>query len=149
MTPSFRSLRDRLGLREGTDAAGTIERARQDSFTQFCVDEIEGALWTAAKNSFVNPENMRVPEIKPVCRYEFANAMKALEVRLGKNQFVMGEQFTVPDLLLGHCAGWAKNAKFELPEGTVGAYFERVLNRPARKRAMERLATLADAGKGS
>lgn len=121
-----------------TYPAGTIKRAQQDSFTQFCVDEVEGALWTAAKNSFIHPEDLRVPEIKATARYEFSKAMKTLEDRLGDNEFVMGDVFTIPDLLLGHCANWARNAKFETPEGTVGDYFDRLLSRPAYQRAKDK-----------
>jgi glutathione S-transferase len=126
-----------------THKAGTIPRAIQDSHTQFCVDEIEGALWTAAKNSFIHPEGVRVPQVKTVCRLEFAQAMQSLALRLGSNDFVMGAAFTVPDLLLGHCAGWAVNAKFDLPGGTVGAYFERVRARPALQAALQRAAAKA------
>jgi len=118
-----------------TYPAGTIERAQQDSFTQFCVDEVEGALWTAAKNTFIHPEALRVPAIKDTARYEFANAMKTLETRLGDKMFVMGDMFTVPDLLFGHCANWAMAAKFDLPDGSVGAYLQRVLSRDAFQRA--------------
>ena len=121
-----------------TFPAGTIKRAQQDSFTQFCVDEVEGALWTAAKNSFIHPEEYRIRGIKPTCKFEFANAMKTLENRLGDNEFVMGDTFTVPDLLLGHCANWAKNAKFDIPDGPVGEYFDRVLTRPAYQRAKDK-----------
>lgn len=121
-----------------TFPAGTIKRAQQDSFTQFCVDEIEGALWTAAKNSFIHPEEHRVPAIKPTTKYEFAKAMESLEERLGDNEFVMGDTFTVPDLLMGHCANWAKNAKFDIPEGPVGEYFTRLLDRPAYQRAKDK-----------
>lgn len=121
-----------------TFPAGTIKRAQQDSFTQFCVDEIEGALWTAGKNSFIHPEEFRVPAIKPTTKYEFAKAMKSLEKRLGDNEFVMGDTFTVPDLLMGHCANWAKNAKFDIPDGVVGEYFDRLLARPAYERAKEK-----------
>lgn len=128
-----------------TMKAGTVPRATQDGFTQFCVDEIEGALWTAAKNSFIHPEDVRVPAVKEVCKREFAAAMETLETRLGDNAFVMGSAFTVPDLLLGHCAGWAAGAKFDLPGGRVGAYFERVRARPALKAAMERASGLAAA----
>jgi glutathione S-transferase len=128
-----------------THKCGTIPRAIQDSFTQFCVDEVEGALWTAAKNSFVHPEEIRVPAIKSVCKIEFDRAMETLGRRLGDSEFVMGAAFTVPDLLLGHCAGWAANAKFDLPGGPVGAYFERVRARPALKAAMERGAGLLKA----
>lgn len=114
-----------------TFPAGTVKRAQQDSFTQFCVDEVEGALWTAAKNTFALPEKVRVPAIKETARYEFARAMRALEARLGDNEFVMGDTFTVPDLLLGHCAKWATAAKFDLPTGLVSAYFERIASREA------------------
>lgn len=44
----------------------------------------------------------------------------------------------MPDLLIGHCASWAKAAKFDLPGGPVGAYLDRVLSRPALARAGRR-----------
>jgi len=121
-----------------TFPAGTLKRAQQDSFTQFCCDEIDGALWTAGKNSFVHPEEMRVPAIKPTVKYEFANAMTTLETRLGDNEFVMGDTFTIPDLLLGHCANWAIGANFDIPEGPIAEYFERVTSRPAYQRAKDK-----------
>jgi glutathione S-transferase len=121
-----------------TFPAGTLERARQDAFTQFCIDEIEGALWTAGKHSFVLPEEMRVPAIKATCRFEFDRAMRTLETRLGDNEFVMGGAFTIPDLLFGHAAGWAESAKFDLPGGKAGAYFARLRARPALAAAMKR-----------
>lgn len=119
-----------------TFPAGTVERGIQDSFTQFACDEVDGSLWTLGKHSFVLPEEFRVPAVKDAARYEFSRAMKTLETRLGDNEFVMGDTFTVPDLLLGHCAGWAKGAKVELPEGKVGDYFKHVRSRPAFKRAL-------------
>lgn len=127
-----------------THPAGTRERARQDGMTQFVVDEIEGALWTAAKNSFIHPQDLRVPEIKRVCRAEFATALERLAILLGDGPFVTGGTFTVPDLLLGHVAGWARAAKFDLPEsGPVADYFARVTGRPALARAMRRGAEAA------
>lgn len=124
-----------------TFPAGTIDRAIQDSFTQFACDEVDGALWTAAKHSFALPEALRVPEVKPSAKAEFSRAMAVLETRLGGNEFVMGSQITVPDILLGHCAGWAEGAKFDMPEGPVADYFARLRARPALRRAMERTAS--------
>ncbi|MFQ5623678.1 MAG: glutathione S-transferase family protein [Paracoccaceae bacterium] len=118
-----------------TYPAGTLERAEQDSFTQFCVDEVDGPLWTAAKSRFVLPEAYRVPEIKGTMIYEFGRSMKVLETRLGERTWIMGDEFTVPDILFGHCAGWAANAGFEVPAGTVREYFNRVRQRPALARA--------------
>lgn len=121
-----------------TCPAGSYLRGVQDGHTQFCVDEIEGALWTSAKNRFVHPEERRTPAVAETCRYEFAKAMTSLERRLGDGPYLMGERFTVPDLITGHCALWAGIAQFETPGGPVGAYFERVLARPALARAKRR-----------
>ncbi|MFZ1814574.1 MAG: glutathione S-transferase family protein [Rhizobiaceae bacterium] len=119
-----------------TFPAGTIERAKQDSFTQFACDDLDGACWNHAKHSFILPENLRVAEAKPAFAHDFARAMTAFEQRLGDRTWVMGEEFTVPDLLIGHIAGWAKACSFEWPAGRVSAYFERARSRDAFKRAM-------------
>lgn len=118
-----------------THPAGTIERAHQDSFTQFACDEIEGPLWTAAKHSFALPEPQRIETAKETARWEWARGCKILGIRLGDNEFVTGDSFTIPDVILGHCAIWAKLAKFEWPDGPVGDYFARLLARDALARA--------------
>ncbi len=38
---------------------GTLERARQDSFTNFALDEMDSILWMSAKHTFVLPEDRR------------------------------------------------------------------------------------------
>lgn len=119
-----------------THPAGTLPRGLQDGFTQFACDEVDGALWLAAKHSFALPEDLRHPAVRATARAEFARAMETLARRLGDRPYVTGDAFTVPDLILGHCAGWAGAAKFDLPGGTVGAYFERIRARPALRRAM-------------
>jgi glutathione S-transferase len=53
-----------------TFPAGTLDRARQDSLTQFIIDEFDALLWTAAKHSFILPEEHRVPEIKESLKWE-------------------------------------------------------------------------------
>ncbi len=114
-----------------TFSTGTIARAHQDSFTQFAVDDVESALWQAAKHTFVLPAEYRIEDAKRACVFDFERAMTALSARLGDKTYVMGDTFTVPDLLLGHCAGWAKAVGWSLPAGNVGDYFARVASRPA------------------
>jgi len=118
-----------------TYAAGTMERAQQDSYTQFILDELDAALWTAARNSFVLPKDKRVPEIKETLKWEFAQSLKTLEARMGDNEFLMGDTITVPDLILAHCGGWARMAGFDIPDGVLRAYFKRIISRPAYKKA--------------
>lgn len=118
-----------------TFAAGTLDRAHQDSFTHFICDEIDGALWTAARNGFINPKEKRVPAIKEVLKWEMERSIKALEERLGEREFLMGDTMTVPDILLTHCFGWMRNAEFPLESDSLRAYVRRMIGRDAYKRA--------------
>ena len=114
-----------------TFPAGTIERAQQDSFTQFILDELDSILWTAARHSFVLPKEMRVSELKDTLRWEFARSLKILESRMGSGPNVMGEEFTIPDIILTHIGGWARVARFDIPDGRLRDYFRRQIKRPA------------------
>jgi len=121
-----------------TAKAGTPERGFQDAMMQFCVDEIEGALWTAAKSSFIHPEEYRSSDIRKTCDYEFGKAMATLAKHLGDKTWITGDNFTIADLIIGHCAGWASAAKFSIPDGPVGDYFARLRARPALAAATAR-----------
>jgi len=119
-----------------TFKAGTIERAHQDSFTQFAVDDVELPLWVHAKHTFAIPEEYRVPDVKRACMYDFGRAMEALSQRLGEKTYVMGDIFTVPDLLLGHLGGWAMSVGWTIAEGNVSRYIARIRERPAFQAAL-------------
>ncbi len=118
-----------------TFRAGSLERARQDAFTQFACDEMDSVLWTAARHTFVLPEEMRVPEVKDSLRWEFRRSMKTLASRLGDNEWLMGDRFTVADIVTVHCGSWARAAGFEIGEPSVEAYFSRARARAAHRRA--------------
>lgn len=118
-----------------THAAGTLDRARQDSLTQFLLDEFDAALWLAARHSFVLPEKMRLSAIKNTLRWEFERSQKTLVQRIGEGEFVMGERMTVPDFILAHCLTWALAARFPVVEPRLSAYLDRMRRRPAFQRA--------------
>jgi len=121
-----------------THQAGTIERAKQDSWTHFALDDVETALWTFAKHKFVLPKELRVADITKSTKYDFDRAMVSLETRLGNQEFVAGNQMTVPDIVLCHCANWAQNGpKWDIPKGPVLDYVERLRSRPAYKKAFQ------------
>lgn len=114
-----------------TYPAGTIDRAHQDSFTQFAVDDIESSLWTFAKHKFALPEEYRVPDVERACRYDFDRAMRSFSTRLGDKQYVMGDMFTVPDVINGFCLMWATSMSWPMPQENVAAYTKRLTSRPA------------------
>jgi glutathione S-transferase len=121
-----------------TFPAGTLDRARQDAFTHCINDEIDAVLWTAARHSFVLPEEMRLPAIKDSLRWEFERSQGRLGEALGEAPFLMGETVTIPDLLLAHCMRWATNANFPVTDARIIAHRDRMLARPAFARAAAR-----------
>ncbi|THH36620.1 glutathione S-transferase family protein [Aliishimia ponticola] len=115
-----------------TAPAGTIARARQDAMTLWLVDEFDAVLWAAAKHSFVFPEERRVPEIKPSLRDEFAHNVEHFATRI-EGPFVMGDTFTIADILAVHCLNWAIGAKFPVENAAVNAYAKSLRAREAFK----------------
>ncbi|WP_010140591.1 glutathione S-transferase family protein [Oceanicola sp. S124] len=118
-----------------TAPAGSLARAQQDGITQQIVDELEGQVWVAARHSFILPKERRVPEIKPTLAWEFARNCDVLARRM-QGDFLMGDQMTVPDLLLTHCLNWAAVAKFDVPNEALQAYAARMRGREAYRRAV-------------
>ncbi|WBU53195.1 glutathione S-transferase family protein [Paracoccus sp. SCSIO 75233] len=121
-----------------THPAGSRARARQDSMTQFLLDEFDAVLWTAARHTFVLPEALRVSGIKDTLRWEFQNSQKTLEQRASDGPFLMGEEMTVPDIILTHCLIWANAARFPIEGDWLNEYQARMRARPAYRRTEER-----------
>lgn len=121
-----------------TYPAGSAERAKMTSLVSFAVDEVEQPLWTGTKHGFILPEALRCAEaITPALHHEFKVAMTTLDKRLGGGPFVMGEEFTVPDVILGHLGGWAKMTGFPAPPERVAEYMKRIRARPAWRAVVE------------
>lgn len=129
-----------LADREGrlTHPAGTLDRARQDSLTQFLLDEFDANLWMAARHSFVLPQEMRQAGIKNTLRWEFERSQKTLLHRMGEGPFVMGDTMTVPDIILAHCLTWALAARFPIVDHRLTGYLDAMRARPAYQRALAR-----------
>ncbi|WP_068108636.1 glutathione S-transferase family protein [Tropicimonas marinistellae] len=117
-----------------TFPAGTLERARQDSLTQFLLDEFDAALWMAARHSFVLPAELRQAAIKDSLKWEFARSQKVLAARMADGPYLMGDQMTVPDFILTHCGAWAEVAGFPITETRFANYLARMETRPALER---------------
>ncbi len=119
-----------------TYPAGTLDRARQDSFTNFILDEIEAPLWMAARHTFILPEDRRLPAIKDSLRWEFERSQITLAARMEDAPYLMGARFTVPDILLTHCLIWAKSAGFPVLEEKLVDYAAMISARDGLKSAL-------------
>ncbi len=123
---------------------GSPERAKMMSVIFFATDAIEQPLWTMAKHTFVYPENVReLDAVRPAARHEFGQAMKVLDKMLGPQEFIMGDECSTADIILGHLGGRAKGSGFGADEGRVGEYMSRVRSRPAWKAVLKAAAVKA------
>lgn len=116
-----------------TTPAGTVARARQDAITHAILDELDAVLWTAARHSFVLPEEHRVAAVKLSLKWEFNRNLHRLAERID-TPFAAGETFTIADILLTHCLNWAVGAKFEHDCEKMDAYAKEMRAREAFKR---------------
>ena len=128
-----------LADREGrfTAPAGSVARARQDALTFQILDEFDALLWTAARHTFILPEEHRIPAIKEPLRWEFQRNVDRLMQRLD-GAYLMGDDLTVPDIIAVHCGSWAKVAKFPVENAQFTEYCERARARDGYRRAAAR-----------
>lgn len=120
-----------------TAPPGTIERAQQDAFLCAVNDELDAVLWTAARHTFILPEEHRVAAVKDSLRWEFARNQDGIADRMHKDgPFVMGAEMSIADILLSHCMGWAGSAKFDVTNERLIAHNSMMRDRPAFKRAL-------------
>jgi len=115
-----------------------VGRARVNQWCFFAIGELEQPMWTKAKHSFAIPSEYRVPDIKPTTEWEFKRATKVLSKGLGESQFILGDTFTVADIMLGHTLAWGLKAFQDLGHENVSDYAQRLFSRPAFARAFER-----------
>ncbi|MEM6886768.1 MAG: glutathione S-transferase [Pseudomonadota bacterium] len=120
-----------------TAPAGTIARARQDAMALWLIDEMDALLWAAAKHSFILPEEQRQPAVKDCLKAEFRANAEALSAKLN-GPFLIGEQFSLPDILAVHCLNWSVGAKFPRLPDKLHKYAKRLRERPAYRTAFER-----------
>lgn len=113
-----------------TFPAGTIERARQDALTHCILDEIDAVLWTAARHSFILPKEKRVPAIKDPLMWEYARNISRLMEQMD-GPYLMGETFTLADIILAHCGSWARAAGFPTDNERFVTYIKTCRARPA------------------
>jgi glutathione S-transferase len=95
-------------------------------------------LWTAARHSFILPEDERVGAVKPTCKLEYQRNIDRLMSEM-TGDFLMGDTMTITDIVLCHCANWAGNAGFPKPDPTFATYLERLRARPAFQAVMAKL----------
>ena len=117
-----------------TETPGSTIRAKQDAFTFRILDEFEALLWVAAKHTYIFPTEKKVPEIINILKWEFTRNQEKLVDEFSIENFLCGEKFLVPDILLVHCLVWAKSMDFPICDRLI-KYLDKLSCRPAYQKA--------------
>ena len=109
---------------------GTRNRALHDQWVCFCLSEMEAWLWSTAVNTFVVPEEERVPAIFEQNSKMFTASAAVVDHALVKNDYLVGNQFSVTDIIMGFTISWANYYKLIDPFDNLQSYLERLYKQP-------------------
>lgn len=124
-------LADRVPERGLSFPSGTDERAEHDQWVSFALTGMEAWLWANTKHTFRYPEEKRIPAVVPLNTEEFHDAARALESRMKDREYLVGNRFSVTDIIVGYTLHWAKLVKGLKPYPGLTSYLERLSERPA------------------
>lgn len=116
---------------------GSQARGLYEQTMYFLLTELEQPLWTMGKHKFALPEDKRLPQAIEIGQWEFQQALNIFSQLLGDKPYVLGEEFSVADIVAGHTLSWAQGFKQSIAIDNVAAYAERVLSRLALAKARE------------
>lgn len=112
------------------------DRARYDELSYFVMTELEQPLWSIGKHSFALPEQHRVKAMLQTAAFEYEKAQKTLLLKYSLEEFALGSEFTLVDVVLAQTVNWAK--RFEMPvEEALLNYRDRLYMRPACVKALK------------
>lgn len=112
--------------------AGSPERGRLLTWMFWASGELEPALWGAISGRI---------ETDPMARRRYDQAVNRLIEALWEGPWLMGERFTIADVIVGSGVAWARQF---LPDSPVfDRYVERLNARPAKQRADARDGDIA------
>lgn len=118
-----------------TSTAGTHARADQDATMNFLMDEFDALLWTISKHEYVLPPERRISGLKDALAIEFAQSCERLAGRI-IGPFIMGENFTIVDIMATHCLNWANSSGLIVEDTILLEYAKGMRNRPAYQRSV-------------
>jgi len=115
---------------------GTPARGLYYQWIHFAMSGLEPPIIAIFLHTIQRPEAERIPKVAAEARPQLQAALRVVENALAGRQFILGNEFTAADVMLGSTLGWARMMGMvsdDLPN--VGAYITRCADRPAFQRA--------------
>lgn len=110
-------------------AAGTRERALHEQWCSFALTEMEAYLWSSAKHTLFYPEAKRVRAVVEPNTEEFKNGAVVLNDVLGKSPYLVGDKFSVTDIVVGWTVNWGRRQGLLDEYANLHAYLQRLFAR--------------------
>jgi len=114
---------------------GSPQRALYYQWVVFSIASELLALSKIALHTRVLPEPSRVAAVADAGRSEWAEVARALRLGLDGRTFLLGETFSIADVMVGGTLWLANFLEVLSPHPELAAYFARVGERPAFRRA--------------
>jgi glutathione S-transferase len=110
--------------------AGTRERALHMQWVSFALSEMEAYVWSNARNSFVLPEEQRITALFEQNNKAYVHAAKVLEKVLGSSDYMVGNRFSITDILVGSIVNWGNGMGLLENMPNLQKYVTRLEERP-------------------
>ena len=111
-------------------ASGTRERALHLQWVSFALTELEAYLWSNARNTFVLPEEKRITALFEQNNKAFIHAAKVLDTALENTDYLVGNRFSVTDILVGFTVNWGNLMGLLETTPNLQKYLARLKERP-------------------
>jgi glutathione S-transferase len=90
------------------------------------------------QNIMIKPESERIPAVAEEAKGRIAKWLGVLDAHLAGRKYLLGDEFTAADAMMGYTAAGATFAGITSGFPNVVAYLARLEERPAYKRAQQR-----------
>ncbi len=109
---------------------GTWARALHDQWVCFTLSEMEVYTWCTARNTFILPEEERVPGIVAQNTEAFARGAGAMDAALADADYLVDNRFSVTDIIAGFTVAWGCRQGLLADFSNLESYLDRLVDRP-------------------
>ena len=129
-------LADKFPEKRMAPPVGTPARGLYYQWVHYAMSGLEPPMLTIFLHTVLRPEAQRVPMLVDEARQQMSAALGVVEQALAGRPFILGNDFTAADVMVGSMLGWARMMSIIGDEAkNVSDYVTRLSQRPAFARA--------------
>ena len=114
---------------------GTADRARYYQWCVFGSAELDFPIGLITQNEMLLPEDQRNQDLAELGRTLFAKRATVLSGALGTGPYLLGQQFSAADIIIGYNCFWSTFTGLLDEHQSLQAYLERLQERTGFQRA--------------